>query len=49
MMEARTSTEAKHLRRGLWRMWGMPGKQSLTWNTALYLFLEPVMQSLDEN
>jgi hypothetical protein len=25
------------------------GKQSLTWNTTLYLFLEPVMQPLDEN
>jgi len=27
----------------------MPAKQSLTWNTTLYLFLEPVMQPLDEN
>ena len=23
--------------------------KSLTWNTTLYLFLEPVMQPLDEN
>jgi len=30
-------------------MWEMPGKQSLTWNTTLYLFLEPVMQPLDDN
>jgi hypothetical protein len=30
-------------------MWGMLGKQSLTWNTTLYLFWEPVMQPLDEN
>ena len=30
-------------------MWGMPGQQSLPWNTTLYLFLEPVMQPMDEN
>src|SRR6516162_769765 len=27
-----------HLGRGLWRMWGMPGKQSPTSNTTLYRF-----------
>jgi hypothetical protein len=26
----------------------MPGQQSLTWNTPLYLFLEPVIQLLDK-
>jgi hypothetical protein len=30
-------------------MGGMPGKQSLTWNTTLYLFLESGLQPLDEN
>jgi len=30
-------------------MRGMPGKQSLTWNTTLYLFWEPVLQLLDDN
>ena len=30
-------------------MWGMPGKQSPTSNTTLYLFWEPVMQPLYEN
>jgi hypothetical protein len=28
---------------------GDAGKQSLTWNTTLYRFLEPVTQPLDEN
>jgi hypothetical protein len=27
----------------------MPGKQRIIWNTTLYLFLEPVIQPLDEN
>jgi hypothetical protein len=30
-------------------MRGMPGKQSLPWNTTLYLFWDPVMQPLDDN
>jgi hypothetical protein len=37
------------LRKGLWDRWGMPGKHSLTSNTTLYLFSEPVMQPPDEN
>jgi hypothetical protein len=33
----------------LWLTWGMSGKQSLTANTTLYRFWEPVMQCLYEN
>jgi len=33
----------------LWLRWRMPGKHSLTENITLYLFLEPVKQSLSEN